>query len=185
MDFSLDNLGFLATANVSQVASQGSETSPSPSGSGSSASVSSSGASPRRNCPQCRRRMSTTIFDRHTVCLKCRAWDCFVDKRCGEFLNWSQEEMESYVKHRKLIVSKDKKGKDSLPKLPSSPGPVQPSAPSVSLSVTDVDNHISSQLSEISASFDRKLQALQAFLVNNISSMHNLDPVSMSARLSR
>ena len=77
MDFLFNNPGFLATPDVSQVASQDSETPPSPSGSGSSTSATSSGGSSRRNCPQCRRRMSTDIFVRHTVCLKCRGWDCY------------------------------------------------------------------------------------------------------------
>ena len=107
-----------------------------------------------------------------------------IDKRCDECLDWSQDEMEAYVKHRKSLVSKDKKGKDSLPKPRSSPGPVQSSSPSVSLSVSNVDSRISSRLSEISTSFDHKLEALQAFLMSNISSMRSLDPVSMSARLS-
>ena len=92
--------------------------------------------------------------------------------------------MEAYVKHGKSLVSKDKKGKDSLHKPPSFPGPVQSSSPSVTLSVSDVDNRISSQLTEIFVSFDRKLEALQTLLLSNFSSMQNLDPVSMSARLS-
>ena len=50
--------------------------------------------------------------------------------------------------------------------------------------MSDVDNRISSQLSKISAAFNRKLEALQAFIVSNISSMQDLDSVSMSARFS-
>ena len=160
-------LHFSAPPDVSQVATQDSETPPPTLGSSSSTSAPSSGESSCRNCPQCRRRMSKTIFDRHTVCHKCRGWDCFLDKRCDECLDWSQEEMEAYVKHRKSLISKDKKGKDSLPKPPPSPGPVQSTPPSVTLSVSDVDNRISSQLSEMSASFDRKLEALQALLLSN------------------
>ena len=48
----------------------------------------------------------------------------------------------------------------------------------------DVDNRISSQLSKISTAFNCKLEALQAFIVSNISSMQDLDSVRMSARLS-
>ena len=92
--------------------------------------------------------------------------------------------MEAYVKHRKSLISKDRKGKDSLPKPPSFWGPVLPSPPSVTLSVSDVDNRVSSQLTEISASSNRKIEAFQAFFISSFSSMQNLDPVSMSARLS-
>ena len=73
MEFSLDNPGFSTTL----VASQESETPPPPLGSGSSAAP-SSGDSSRRNCPQCRRRMSKTIFDLYTVCHKCWGWDCLI-----------------------------------------------------------------------------------------------------------
>ena len=128
--------------------------------------------------------MGKIIFDRHAVCHKCRGWDCLIAKRCDVCLNWSQEEMEAYVKHCKSLVSKDRKGKDALPKPPPSPGPVQSTPPLALLSVSDVANRISSQLSEMSASFDRKLEALQAFIVSNFSSMQSQDHVSMSARLS-
>ena len=153
MGFLLNNPGFSATPDVSQVASRDSETLPPPSGSGSS-SAPSSGDSSRHNCPQCHRRMSKTIFDHYTVCHKYRVWDCLIDKQCDECLDWSWEEMKAYVKHRKSLVSKDKKGKDALPMPPSSPGPVQSTPPSAHLSVSDVDSRISSQLSEMSASFD-------------------------------
>ena len=124
------------------------------------------------------------IFGCHTVCHKCRGWDCFIDKRCDECLDWSQEEMEAYVKHRKSLVSKDKKGKDALPMPPSSPGPVQSTPPLAPLSVSDMDGRISCQLSEMFTSFDRKLEALQAFIVSNFSSVQSQDHVSMSAKLS-
>ena len=70
MEFSLDNPGFSATQDSSLVASQESGTPPPPSGSVSS-SAPLSGDSSRRNCPQCHRRVSKTIFDHHTVCHKC------------------------------------------------------------------------------------------------------------------
>ena len=100
MDFSLDNPGFSVPSDVSQVATQDSVTPPPPSGSNSSASAPSSGDSSRRNCPQHRRRMSKTVFDRHTVCHKCRGFDRLLDKRCDECLDWPQEEMEAYVKQK-------------------------------------------------------------------------------------
>ena len=110
------------------MASRESVTPPPPSGSGLSFAP-SSGDSSLRNCPQCCRRMNETIFDHHTVCHKCRGWDCLLDKRCDECLDWSQEEMDTYVKHRISLVSEHKKGKDALPRPPSSPGPVQATPP--------------------------------------------------------
>ena len=92
-------------------------------------------------------------------------------------------EMKSYVNHRKSLVSKDKKGKDALPKPPSSPGPIQSPPPQAPLSVSEMDSRIGSQLSEMSTSFDRKLEALQAFIISNFSSMQSHDHVSVSARL--
>ena len=86
-----------------------------------------------------------------------------LDKRCDECLDWSQEEMEAYVKYEKSLVSKDKKGKDALPNPPSL-GPVQSTPPPATLSVSDVDSCIGFQLSAMSTSFDRKLEALQALL---------------------
>ena len=87
--------------------------------------------------------------------------------------------MEAYVRHRKSLVSKDKRGKESLPKPPSFLGPVQPPSPSVTLSISDVDVHINNQLTEFSASFDRNLAALRAVILNSFSSMQTLDSASM------
>ena len=179
-----DNPGFSAPSDVSQVATQDSATPPPPSGSSSSASVPSLGESSRHNCLQCRRRMSKTVFDCHTVCHKCLGYDCLIDKRCDKCLDWSREEIEAYVKLRNSPVSKDKRGKESLPKPPSSQGPIQPSSPSVNFSVSGVDDRISSQLTEFSASFDHKLAALQAVIMNSFSSLQTLDLSSMSARMS-
>ena len=91
--------------------------------------------------------------------------------------------MEAYLKRRKSVVSKDKKGKDSLPRPPSPPGPVQSTPPPAPLPVSYVDIRIGSQLSEMSASFDRKLEALQALILRNFSSVQFHGNVSMSARL--
>ena len=65
--------------------------------------------------------------------------------------------MEAYVKHRKLPIRKDKQRKDSLPKPPSSPGPSPLPSQPLTLTVTDIDNRISSQLAELSSSFDKSL----------------------------
>ena len=46
--------------------------------------------------------MSNPLFDDHTVCFKCRGFDCSHDKKCDECLDWSLEEMKAYVKHCKF-----------------------------------------------------------------------------------
>ena len=132
MEFSLDKPGFSASSDLSQEALQDSVTPPPSTGSSSSASAPSSGDSSRHNCPKCRRRMSKPVFDCHTFCYKCWGFNCTVDQRCDECLDWSLKEVEAYVKHRKSLISKEKKGKDSLPKPLPSPGPVQPPSPSLS-----------------------------------------------------
>ena len=73
-----------------------------------STSEGSSDAAPR-SCPSCRKRMSTMKYDRHTICLGCRKTKCEKDVRCKECKDWSSEEMDSYLKHRRIIEAKNKK----------------------------------------------------------------------------
>ena len=84
------------------------------------------------------------MFDQNTVCSKCRGFDCDFDRHCDVCMDWSQEEMEAYVKHRKSLVHKGKRGKDSFPKPLSSPGPCHTPSQLVSLTVTDGGDCISS-----------------------------------------
>ena len=165
MDFSLDNLGFSASAKLAPEASQATGEPLPPTASGSSASAPSSGDFTRRNYPRCHRRMSKAVFDRHADCFKCRGYDCSFDRRCDECLDWSQEKMEAYVKHRRSLLSKDKKGKDSLPKPPFSPGPIYPPSPPVTLSLSDIDDRISSRITALSDSFERRLETLTNVLL--------------------
>ena len=68
--------------------------------------------------------------------------------------------------NRKSLVSNNKKVKDALPKPPSSPGRGQSTPPPAPLSVSDVGGGgIGFQLSALYSSFDRKLEALQAFIM--------------------
>ena len=82
----------------------------------SSASTSSSEAGSHRNCSVCKKRISNYKFDKHTVCISCRAIKCDLDHRCDECKDWKKEEMESYLKHRKSLETKSKK-KDHSPAL--------------------------------------------------------------------
>ena len=113
--------------------------------------------------------MIKPVFDCHTVCFQCRGFDCDLDNCCNECLEWSQEEMKAYIKHCKLLLRKDKRGKDSLPKPPSSPGPSPlPSQPLI-LTASNFDSRINNQIAELSLSFDQKLESLTNVLLSKIS----------------
>ena len=75
-------------------------------------------------------------------------------------MEWSPEEMEVCVKHRQLLLCKDRHPKDSLPKPPSSPvtspSPSQPA----SLTVAGVEDRIDAKLAALSSSFDQKLASI-------------------------
>ena len=180
MEFSLGNPGFSASAKLAPEVSQDSSVPLPPTACGSSSSAPSSWDS--AHC-KCRRRMSKTVFDCHTVCFKCHGYDCFIDKRCDECLDWSQEEMEAYVEHRRSRLSKDRGWKDSLPKPPSSLGLIQPPSTSMTFSLSDVDDRITGHISALSDAFDRKLDALTCVLLDKFSSNASLDQANMSARL--
>ena len=92
--------------------------------------------------------------------------------------------MEAYIKHRKLLVRKDKRCKDSLPKPPSSPGPSPSPSQLLTLTASDVDTLISNQIAELSSSFDQKLESLTNVLLSKISLLQPSVQSSMSARLS-
>ena len=69
---------------------------------------------PRRSCSTCRRRMST--LDNHTICASCRETNCDRDHRCVECKEWTDDQIDEYVKNRKSLDSKSKKKSDSKTK---------------------------------------------------------------------
>ena len=85
-DLNLDNPGFQSPGAPTPV----------PPSSGSS----SDSAADRRTCITCHRRMSKKTFDRHTICVSCRGSDCDIDHRCEECMEWLEDEVLLYVKHR-------------------------------------------------------------------------------------
>ena len=184
MSFMLDDPGFSASADISQEAPPESPPLPPSTGSTSSSVPSSGESSGCCNCPKCRRGMSKPVFDRHTVCVLCRGFECSLDSRCDECMEWSSEEMEAYVKHPQLLLHKDRRRKDSLPKPPSSP--VTSSSPSqpASLSVAGVDDRIDAKLAALSTSFDQKLELLTSILLSRISMLQAPSEHSVSARMS-
>ena len=82
----------------------------------------------RRKCIACPRRMSKKTADRHTLCISCRGFDCDVDSRCEECMEWPEEEVRlyAYAKYRKPLKSKD----SSKSKLSAAPLPPADSVPS-------------------------------------------------------
>ena len=87
----------------------------------------------RRKCSSCPRRMSKKSADQHTVCVSCRGFDCDIDCRCDECLEWSEEEILKYAKYRKSLKSRESSSrKTTLPTPPlttSGPSPQPPPQP--------------------------------------------------------
>ena len=78
--------------------------------------------------------MSSLKYDKHTLCLLCRAVTCSMDLRYVECTAWSTYKMADYLRHRKSLVSKRKKKLSVTTAYSSSPS-VSPSAtPSVASS---------------------------------------------------
>ena len=76
-EFSLDEPGFKAPGALTPV----------PPSSDSSVEAPSDG---HRKCVPCPRRMSKKTADRHTLYVNCRGFDCDIDTRCEECLEWPE-----------------------------------------------------------------------------------------------
>ena len=87
----------------------------------------------RCKCSSCPRRMSKKLADRHTLCVSCRGFDCDLNNRCEECLEWSEEEVLKYMKYRKSLKSRESSSrKTSVPTPPlttSGPSPQPPPQP--------------------------------------------------------
>ena len=149
MDISLNNAGFSVETTDAEM-----HFSDPPKSSGSSSST--SGEATCRSCKKCHGRMSSFSLDKHLFCIKCRGSDCSLLSRCDESMQWTKEEMESYMKVRKSLTAK-RSSKSSPPW----------STPHDS----DIDNSIAGQLESINRSVDQKIQAISASLLSQFSSM--------------
>ena len=118
MEPNLDNPGFVSPLDL--------DPSPRvpvpPSGSSSS---SEGTVDVRRKCLCCHRRVSRKSFDSHTFCSVCHRFDCDLDTRCEECTDWPESDVVAYVKHMKLLKSKQSKSKTGADV------PLSPSQPSV------------------------------------------------------
>ena len=117
----------------------------------------------RHKCVACPRRMSKKTADRHTLCVSCRGFDCDIDTRCKECLEWPEEEVRLYAKYRKSLKSKDSsKSKPSAPppppadSVPCSQPPtradIQSQVDSLSVTVTSLAENLSTRLDALAAS---------------------------------
>ena len=154
MEISLDNPGFQVDITDAEV-----HHSDPPKSSGSS---SSSGDSTRRSCIKCHGRMSSFSLDKHLFCTKCRGRECSLMSRCDECIQWTKEEMESYVKLRKSLSSKGRRNKTSSSA--SSPPRSMPHD-------SDFDHNLAAQIDSVNKSVDQKLDAMSSSLISKFSSM--------------
>ena len=113
----------------------------------------------RRKCIACPRRMSKKSADRYTLCVNCRGFDCDVNSRCEECLEWSEEEIAKYAKYRKSLKSRksSSRSKTSLSTPPpTTSGPSPQAAPREDLQ-SQVDS-LNLTFQSLSDSINSKLQ---------------------------
>ena len=122
----------------------------------------SSGDSTRRSCKKCHGRMSSFSLDKHLFCTKCRGRECSLMSKCDECIQWTKEEMESYIKLQKSLSSKGRRSKKS-----SSPSFPPRSTPHDS----DFDHNLAAQIDSVNKSVDQKLDAMSSSLMSKFSSM--------------
>ena len=123
----------------------------------------------RRKCIACPRRMSKKSADRHTLCITCRGFDCDLNNRCEECLEWSEEEVVKYAKYRKSLKSRESsfRAKSSVPTPPLTPsGPSPQPAPrpaqrddiesqvdSLAMNFQSLSDNLTSQLTDFMSQF--------------------------------
>ena len=104
--------------------------------------------------------MSKKSADRHTLCVNCRGFDCDVNSRCKECLEWSEEEVVKYAKYRKSPKSRESSSRSttSVPTPPPttsglSPQPapredLQSQVDSLAMTFQSLSDNINSRLTE-------------------------------------
>ena len=130
----------------------------------------------RRKCSSCPRRMSNKSAARHTICISCGGFDCDINNRCEECLEWSEDVLIKYAKYRKSLKSRESSSRAktsvSTPLTPSghSPQPASQTAPqpaprpaqrgdiqsqvdSLTLNFKSLSDNLTSQLSDFMTQF--------------------------------
>ena len=124
----------------------------------------------RSKCLNCPRRMSAKTADRHTVCVVCRGYDCNLETRCEECIEWPDEEVRLYAKMRKSLKSKG--SSKHRPKPSASPPPpaasIPPSQPHALVDMQTQVDALNSMMSTLSDSLFARMDALQASLASSV-----------------
>ena len=142
----------------------------------------------RRKCSSCPRRMSKKSADRHTLCVSCRGFDCDLNNRCEECLEWSEEEVVKYAKYRKPLKSRESSSrKTSIPTPPlttsgPSPQPAQQPAPQPAPHPAQRDD-IQSQVDSLSFNFQSLSETLTSQLNDFMSRFLSQSQSSCQPRL--
>ena len=113
--------------------------------------------------------MSAKTADRHTICIACRGFDCSLESRCEECIEWPEEEVRLCTKLRKSLKSKGSSKHRSKPS--ASPPPSADSVPSSQPSAiahmqTQVDS-LNTLVNTLSESLLARMDALQASLTTS------------------
>ena len=163
-EFSLDEPGFKTTGALT----------PAPPSLDSSVEAPSDG---RRKCIACPRRMSKKTADRHTLCVNCRGFDCDIDTRCEECLEWpEEEEVRLYAKYRKSLKSKDSSSK-SKPSAPPPPANSRPSSqPSTRGDLQSQVDSLNVTVNSLAESLSARLDAFMASLLSSQSTQLSSQP---------
>ena len=129
----------------------------------------------RHKCSSCPRRMSKKSADRHTLCVSCRGFDCDINNRCEECLEWSEEEVVKYAKYRKSLKSRESSSRKtsvqtpplttSRPSLQPAPHPVQQPAPQPAPRPAQRDD-IESQVDSLALNFQSLSETLTSQLTD-------------------
>ena len=124
----------------------------------------------RSKCLNCPRRMSTKTADRHTVCVVCRGYDCNLETRCEECMEWPDEEVRLYAKMRKSLKSKGSSKHRPKPSASSPPvaASMPPSQPHVLVDMQTQVDALHSMMSTLSDSLFNRMDALQASLASSV-----------------
>ena len=133
----------------------------------------------RRKCIACPRRMGKKTADRHTLCVSCRGFDCDVDSRCEECMEWPEEEVRLYANYRKSLKSKDSsKSKPSAPPPPadSVPSSQPPTRVDIQSQVDSLNATVSSLAENLSARLDALTASLLTPPLSQLSSQPRLGP---------
>ena len=139
----------------------------------------------RRKCIACPRRMSKKSADRYTLCVNCRGFDCDVNSRSEECLEWSEEEVVKYAKYRKSLKSRESssRSKTSVPTPPPttsgpSPQPAPPPAPQPAPS-----KNLQSQVDSLTMTFQFLSDTINSRLTDFVSQFLSHNQSSSQPRL--